>query len=372
MQNILEGALADIDFSSLDIRENVLLVTGKRSYDSCGASEILAGKLAGKQVRRFSDFQPNPRLEDVVGGRELLEPGKPCTVIAVGGGSPMDVAKLIKALAGQEGDPAAYIRGEKTLVGNDHIDLIALPTTSGSGSESTHFAVVYINKVKYSLAHQDLLPETVLLDPSLTSSMSPYQTACSGFDALAQAVESYWSVNADNISREYSREAVALVMKHLRNAVNAPDKLSRAGMQRAANLAGRAINLTKTTAAHAFCYYLTSRFGTPHGHAVGLLLGKFFIFNSRVSKKDLSATSVEHVRNSIKELCSMIGAKTPEDAHDILGELMSDCGLEKDISKVMDIDACFDDFYKSVNVQRLGNNPRKVDDRNELKKLLNQ
>ncbi len=372
MQTIIESSLAEMDFTALGIQDQVLLVTGKGSYRGSGAAAVLDGKLQGKTVCRFSGFETNPRLEDVVKGIRLLDTAKPCTIMAVGGGSPMDMAKLIKALSGQKGELADYIKGKDKPLPNPQINLIAIPTTSGSGSESTHFAVVYINKVKFSLAIPELLPETVILDPNLTASMSPYQTACSGFDALAQAVESYWSVNAGEESREYSREAVTLVAEHLERAVNAPAPENRAAMQRAANLAGRAINLTKTTAAHAFCYFLTSRFGTPHGHAAGLLLGKFFIFNSRVSKQDLSdpASSVESVRNSIDELSGMLGVETAEEADHYLSMLLEKCGLESDINKIMDLDRYYDDFYSSVNVERLGNNPRRVTDRAELLKLL--
>ncbi|OQY35532.1 MAG: hypothetical protein B6241_01110 [Spirochaetaceae bacterium 4572_59] len=372
MQNILECTLADLDFKQLKIKDRVLLVTGRKSYIDSGAASVLSEKLQGKDVIQFFDFKSNPQLEDVVKGMNLMDRDKPFTIIAVGGGSPMDVAKLIKALSCQKHDPADYIRGSRKLVSNEHINLIAIPTTSGSGSESTHFAVVYMEKMKYSLAYQDLLPESVVLDYTLTKTMSPYQTACTGFDALAQAVESYWSVNGSDESRGYSREAIGLITKHLLSAVNAPDNADRLAMQKAANLAGRAINLTKTTAAHAFCYYLTSHYGVPHGHAVGLLLGKFFVFNSRISVESRSdaSTTVKAVQERILELCHLLGASSALEADTFLNKLLRECGLESDIGKIMDIDQEFDDFFSSVNVQRLGNNPRKVEDQDELLNLL--
>lgn len=372
MQKILEQPLGEINFKVLDIHDQVLLVTGRSSYTGCGAAPLLEVQLAGKHVVRFSDFQVNPLLDDVKKGLALIREDRPCTVIAVGGGSPMDMGKLIKALAGQSLDHGACVRGEGELKSNPHINLIAIPTTSGSGSESTHFAVVYMGKTKYSLARQDLLPGTVILDPALTDSMSPYQTACTGLDALSQGVESYWSVNADDTSREFSRRAITLVRDNLVRAVNNPDRESRRAMLKAANLAGQAINLTKTTAAHAFCYYLTSHYGVPHGHAAALLLGKFFLFNRRVADQDLSdsSSSPGEVRQTLQEICALLGQDTPVEADRYITDIMKQCGLETDLKTILDFDKSFDDFFSSVNLQRLKNNPRLVTDPLELKELL--
>ena len=143
-------------------------------------------------------------------------------------------------------------------------------------------------------------------------------------------------------------------------------------MQEAANLAGKAINLTKTTAPHAFSYYLTSHFDIPHGYAVALLLGKFIIFNSRVSDKELSDrnSSRQSVLNKINNICGFLGAESPEDADFRINCLLKDCGLESDLTKLIDLESEFENIYKSVNIERLKNNPRLVENKNELFSLL--
>jgi len=372
MQHIYIDKITNLNFEDLKITNRIFLVTGRKSFETSGAQSVILDKLQGHSIVRFSDFETNPRLEDVRKGLKLLSESKADTIIAVGGGSVIDMAKLIKGLSDQPYEPEEYICGRKVLENSRDTNLITIPTTSGSGSESTHFAVVYINKVKYSLAHSSLLPNNVILDYSLTLSMSPYQAACSGFDALAQAVESFWSVNSSGKSSEYSTEAIKLIKDNLVPSVTTPTEKNRSAMQHASNLAGKAINLTKTTAPHAFCYYLTSHYGIPHGHAAALLLGKFIVYNSNISNEDVSSqdATAETVRQKIQNLCVLLGVKDTQEANQLINQMLSSCNLENDINKIMDLDNKFDDFFKSVNLERLKNNPRLVNNKEELKGLL--
>ena len=207
-QTILKTELST---DSLQLKHigTILLVSGKKSYELCGAREKLNAALKEHRVVHFSDFRANPRLEDLKAGLSLLEGEDISQIIAVGGGSVMDMAKLLRATVNTSADPEKIILGEEPLGNHSCPELSAVPTTSGSGSESTHFAVVYIEGTKYSLAHESLLPDKVILDPTLTMSSSPYQTACSGLDALAQAVESYWNVFATAESRDFAARGSA-------------------------------------------------------------------------------------------------------------------------------------------------------------------
>jgi alcohol dehydrogenase class IV len=153
--------------------------------------------------------------------------------------------------------------------------LIAIPTTSGTGTEATCFAVVYIDKTKYSLKHSSILPDYTIIDPTLTHAMPPLVTAATGMDALAQAIESYWGVKSTHESQAYAREAITLTLAYLKAACQ-NEVEARDAMSRAANLAGKAINLTETTACHAVSYPITSYFNVPHGHAVALTLASMF------------------------------------------------------------------------------------------------
>jgi alcohol dehydrogenase class IV len=173
------------------------------------------------------------------------------------------------------------------------------------------------------------------VDPALTFSLSPRLTAITGLDAFAQAVESYWSVHSTAASRAYARRAIQLVLGSLSGAVHAPTPATRRAMSKAAHLAGRAINLTKTTAAHALSYPLTSYFGIPHGHAVALTLGQLLLYNSGVAADDVNdARGAAFVRRTIDELVALRGARTPEDACRRVEALTQDVGLPTRLSEL--------------------------------------
>lgn len=340
--------------------DSVLLVTGRASYDASGAAEKLRPMLAGRSVVRFCQFSPNPRIEDVRRGAEAFRDAAPDVVVAVGGGSAIDMAKLVN-LAGSTGmDP------QEALDRPDRPDpatrpLIAAPTTAGSGSEATHFAVVYVGQAKHSLARRCLLPDVALVDPLLTTSLPPRITAASGMDALSQAIESYWSVRSTAESKSFAAAAIARTLANLPNAVNAPDLPARQAMAEAANLAGKAIDVSRTTAAHAVSYPMTAFFGVPHGHAVALSLPGLLAYNAEVAEADLQdPRGLEYVRTTIAEIVRLLGASNPAEARDVLERLMGRIGLEARLGPLgirteRDIRTILDNGF---NPARVKNNPR--------------
>ncbi len=348
----------------------VFLVTGKSSYKLCGAEEAMQTILEGKRVVKYSDFQINPHIEDVERGISRFRQDDFDAVIAVGGGTVLDMAKLINLLAHQPGRSVEYIRKEKKISCSGK-PLIAVPTTAGSGSEATHFAVVYINMEKYSVAHENLLPDFAVIDPSLSGTMPQGITASTGMDALCQAVESYWSVYSTGESRLYAGRAVKLVMSNLKSAVLKPTGENRLKMAEAAHLAGKAINISKTTAAHALSYFFTTRFNVPHGHAAGLTLGRFFIFNFGVSERDAAdERGADYTKGVIKELMELLGADSAGSARKKIEKLMRDIGLETDLEKIgLRSEDDIDRLINSINVERLANNPRVVNE-DDIKRLL--
>jgi alcohol dehydrogenase class IV len=246
-----------------DSPKSIFLVTGNRSYEKSGAKKFIDNLLNGFTVKRFSDFADNPKIEDVNKGINIFLENSCDYLIAIGGGSVMDMAKLINI--GYDKNNIEDLTTKKAEISSPGKKLIAIPTTSGSGSEATHFAVVYVGGEKFSVAHPIyMLPNVVVLNPSLTYSMNSYQTALSGVDAFAQAMESYWSINSTEESKKYSIEALKLIIEHLPLAVKYNDN-SKNIMLHAANLAGKAINIAKTSGAHAISYVLTSKFNIPHG-----------------------------------------------------------------------------------------------------------
>ncbi len=350
--------------------QRILLVTGPNSFARSGAESCLGHVVQPYEVFRFSEFTENADLDDVQKGVELFHAVEPDVILAVGGGTVLDMAKLIAGLGPQQCDIARYATGE-TPLRLPARPLVAIPTTAGSGSEATHFAVVYRGRTKYSFAHSSLRPAVVILDPELTLSLPPALTATSGMDALAQAVESFWSVHATERSKAWAREAIALILKNLVDAVHWPTRESREAMLRAAHLAGRAINVSKTTAPHAVSYAMTAHFGVRHGQAVALTLPHFFTFNAAVTDRDVMDTrGAAYVRASVSELAELLGCRETSEASDAIRRLMQKVGLATTLAEAgIGSNGERQILVDNVNVERMANNPRRVT-RERLAELL--
>lgn len=350
--------------------QKIFLVTGNKSYFLSGAKNLLSEFINKYNYFRFYNFETNPKLKDLINGINIFNKEKCDIIIGVGGGSVMDIAKSISILTTQKGDLEEFIKGEISLK-ERQIPSIMIPTTAGTGSESTHFSVTYINKIKYSLAHYSLLPDFVILDPLFTKNLPPYITACTSMDALCQAIESFWSTNSTEESRTYSKEAIELVMSYIIKNVNNPDMISRGKMLIASNLAGRAINIAKTTAAHSVSYPLTSYFNIPHGHAVALTLPYFIEFNNNVSSENLQdSRGVEFIKDRMSELFTILKVKTADKAKDKIINVMKEIGLETNLAKLCINKNNIDTIIKNgFNPQRMKNNP-KIIYKSDLEKLL--
>ena len=210
----------------------------------------------------FSGFTPNPSYEDVLAGILLFEAEGCDFIVSIGGGSAIDVAKGINILAG---DSAVTVRDFARC---SHL---AIPTTAGTGSEATHFAVLYKDGEKLSIAHKSLVPEYVILDPGFLETLPMYHKKSTMLDALCQSIESLWAKGATPKSRGYAEESIRLIEANMDDYLSG-DKDSALQILQGAYLSGKAINISKTTAAHAMSYILTTRFGIAHGHAVALCL----------------------------------------------------------------------------------------------------
>ena len=356
--------------------KKIFLVTGRNSYEICGAKKTIEPMLDSYKHVRFYDFSTNPKLKDIEKGISLFRENQCDFVIAVGGGSVIDVAKSVNVLGSNKANPLDYVT-KKEKITNKGKPFVAIPTTAGSGSEATHFAVIYIDKTKYSLAHEFILPDYCIVDPVFTDNLPPDITASTGIDALGQAIESYWCINSTEESKECAAKAIPLIMDNLKKAVNSvnnPSEKSREArdaMALAAHLAGKAINISKTTASHAISYPITSFFNIPHGHAVGLTLPSMIEYNADVSEKDLlDKRGVKYVKNTIKEIVEMIGAKTSSEAKEKLTFLMQDIGLKTTLNELGLQKSDLDIIIKNgFNPERVKNNPRQITSE-QLKEIL--
>ena len=351
--------------------KSIMLVTGSSSYTRSGARDILDPILSGYNVTYFPVKRQIPTLETIIEGIRLARKDLVDTVIGLGGGNPLDTAKCIAVLSTQQIYDYGEAIMEKRAIKEKTLPKILIPTTAGSGSEATSFAVVYIDKEKYSFDNEKVLPEYVILDSNLSTTLPSYVTAYTGFDALAQAIESLWSVKSTKESKIYSREAIPLILSSIKKAME-NDNDSRRTMLYASNLAGKAINITRTTAPHSVSYPLTSYFDVPHGHAVALTFPSFVLYNAagdETTMQDPRGSS--YVNETLEELYSILGVKTARDAKKFFENIMDSIKLERKLSKFgiknEDISRILD---RGFNPERVLNNPRALD-RNNLLLILN-
>lgn len=335
----------------------ILLVCG-RSFQFLEISKYILD--FGIEFIQFSDFSPNPKYEDIAKGVKVYRDFKCCMVLAIGGGSAMDVAKCIKLFGSMPDDVPYY----KQVYQENSIPLIAIPTTAGTGSESTKFAVIYVNGEKLSVNHPSIIPEIAILEPSVLQTLPLYQKKCCMLDALCQALEAWWSVNSTEKSIEYSRKAVFLICEHMNGYLENTHE-GNLGMLLASNWAGQAINITQTTAPHAMSYKMTSLFGIPHGHAVAISFHHVWRYMADNLDKCVDSRGKEYVQSVFIEMAHVIGSSTIEDAILWFEALL--CRLK--IHAPLDVDqAKLHDLVDSVNIERLKNSPITLD-RNDIMML---
>ena len=310
----------------------------------------------------FSDFTPNPVYEDVCKGIDLFQITKCDYILAVGGGSAIDVAKCIKlAVLAEEGNAAIIppLVSQRLPIDGGKIPFIAIPTTAGTGSESTHNAVMYYEGAKQTVTNDGVLPDYAILEPSVLKTLPLYQKKCTMMDALCQGIESWWSVNSTEESYEYSRKTVELIMANWRKYIFENDDEAAAQIMLAANYGGRAINITQTTAAHAFSYKITSLYKLPHGHAVAVGLPVIWGYMLNNINMCIDYRGGDYLSNIFLKISQAMGCNSPEFAIEMFREMMKTMELAKPVSKNREDDLKV--LSTSVNPVRLKNNPISLD-----------
>ena len=304
------------------------------------------------RVTQFSDYAPNPDYSSVEKGTALFREKGCDAVAAIGGGSGMDVAKCIKLYAGMDPE-VSYL--QQKIVPND-IPFLAVPTTAGTGSEATRFAVVYYNHEKQSVSDESCIPSVVIMDPSVLDTLPLYQRKTTMLDALCHATESFWSVNSSPESKAFSRTAIEEILKHKDGYLaNTPE--GNAGMLHAAYIAGQAINLTQTTAGHAMCYKMTSLYGLAHGHSAMLCVKSLFPWMLENIDKCIDPRGADYLKSVMDYIAETFGYSDPYKVCEYLEGLYSRLNMSTP-------EATEEEFIllvSSVNVDRLKNHPIKLD-----------
>jgi acetaldehyde dehydrogenase/alcohol dehydrogenase len=279
-------------------------------------------------IQIIDDVQPEPAIDAVRRGAALMRDFRPDTIIAVGGGSPMDAAKVMWLLYEQPGTNFSDMRQKFSDIRKrafrfpalgERARLVCVPTTSGTGAEVTPFAVISDPATgrKYPLADYALTPSVAIVDPLLTADLPPAIAADSGFDALTHATEAYVSVYAGDFTDGLARHAIKLVFDHLDAAVNnrASDPVAREKVHNAATIAGMAFGNAFLGIVHAMSHTLGATFHLPHGRTNAILLPHVIRYNGTLPAKPTGWPKYESYRahERFQDLARMLGlpAATP-------------------------------------------------------------
>ncbi len=275
-------------------KKRAFIVTDKPLFD-LGLVDQITEVLDDIGIKHdiFHDVEPDPTLSNVNKGLEQLRNYQPDVIIAVGGGSPMDAAKVMWLMYEQpdiefEGLAMRFMDIRKRVYElpplGKKATLVAIPTTSGTGSEVTPFAVVTDDRVgiKYPLADYALTPSIAIVDPNLVLSMPKRLTAWGGVDALTHAIESYVSVFATEFTNGLALEAIALIFQYLPRSYRngAADPVAREKVHYAATIAGMAFANAFLGICHSMAHKLGSTFHVPHGLANALLISHVIRYNA--------------------------------------------------------------------------------------------
>ncbi len=302
---------------------------------------------------RFSHFTANPQYPQIAEGVAMFNECGCDALVAVGGGSAMDVAKCIKLFCKMSPNQN-YLTQPKA---DTKIPLVAIPTTAGTGSESTRYAVIYYEGAKQSVMHESILPDYAILDAVVLKNLPVYQKKCTMLDALCQAVESWWSVHSTDESKVYAKEAIELILRNYQ-AYLTGDLHAAEAMLLGANFAGRAIHITQTTAVHAMSYKMTSLYGIPHGHAVGIGLPVLFDHMLTHTEDCIDHRGADYLRNTLRKIATCFGQESPEETVAFLRRLLQ----QLDIQSPTIAQEALVVLTKSVNATRLSNHPVCLDE----------
>ena len=310
-----------------------------------GLAEKVLGLIGGSDI--FSDISPNPDVSEVNECTSLIREKNIDIIIALGGGSAIDLAKA----ASVNTDDISEYHGTGKAVPAEHIPIIAVPTTSGTGSEVTCVSVLTDRKTgkKAPIVSDSFYPAVALIDPELTLSLPKKVTASTGIDVLCHAVEGYWSKNHQPICDALALHAINTVFEYLPRAYDEPnDLIAREKLSESSVIAGLAFTLPKTTSSHACSFPLTSVYGIPHGEACGLTLDYF----TRINAAD----------ERVRKLSQTLGYESAESFADAILELKKRVGLRTSLSDLRLTSGQINELVRLSHHPNMDNNPVRITD----------
>jgi len=337
--------------------KKIFILCGKKSFITSGAEEFFKKDINNKEIKFFYKNSDLPILEELIEIIKEIKNFKPNLILAVGGGAVIDYAKIANVVDIRP-DLADLIVNYSYPFKNKYTQLAVVPTTAGSGAEVTSNAVIYVDGIKHSFESQLLIPDNFFLIPEFLISAPNKIKASAGFDAIAQALESLVSKKSNDQSVEYASKSLRVSINSYISFLNDPNLKNATEMAIASNLAGKAINISKTTAPHAVSYPFTSLFNVSHGHAVGLFFEKFFKFN--YENKDKSETSFD-LKKRFDLIFNLFDVQGINDFNSKISLIKKKAKLEDNLQSLnINIKKSSEDIIKGINLLRLGNNPVKI------------
>ena len=327
-----------------------LLVTSNFFIKNNLAKNLLNDK-NNNLIEVFGEVLPNPTISNTNRCAEIIKRNNIDFIVALGGGSVIDCAKAGGAFAKKDKKLESY-SDIKDAIFEDSIPIIAIPTTSGTGSEVTCVSVITDEKdnKKFPILSKSFYSKTAIIDPELTYTLESKVTASTGIDVLCHAIEGYWSKNNQPVCDALAIHSAKLVFKYLEKTYKFPnDKLAREKLSEASTIAGLAFTLPKTTSSHACSFLLTSKYNIPHGEACGLTIDYFVRFNGEKDKR-------------VKNLAKSLGFQNVADMADSIYKLKKDLGLLVDLKHLNLKDQDIIELVKSSNNGNLYNNPIEISD----------
>lgn len=342
---------------SLGYKKGVLVCSATLRKN--GVAQKLVENSNGKLVDFFDDIRPNPTTGNVNNCVRVLREHDADFAVALGGGSPMDCCKAACAIAKGDDKIESYHTGGKPINKDEVIPMIAITTTSGTGSEITNISVLTDTDkgIKAPMNDPLMYPKVAIIDPRLTLTVPPKVTASTGLDVLAHALESVWTVLHQPICESCSVTATKLVFEWLYKAYCEPDNLdAREKMAEASIIAGVAFSNPRTAGSHACSFPLTNLYKVPHGEACAMTLDFFCHYNAEAEDGHLNKfaqkcgfTDAHQMADAITDLkkkmgmaCTLteIGVKTDEEIEKLTQMSMTPL-MERNIIKLS-----YDDIKK--------------------------
>ena len=347
--------------------KKIFILCGKKSFITSGAEILFKKILLSKQVKFFYKKSEIPIIDELIEIIKNIRNFKPDLILAIGGGSIIDYAKIANVVEARS-DLAQLIINYSYPFKKKYTKLAVIPTTAGSGAEVTSNAVIYVNNIKHSFESELLLPDNFFLIPEFLISAPIKIKSSAGFDAIAQALESLISKKSNNQSIEYATESLKISLNSYLSFLKKPNLKNATEMSIASNLAGKAISISKTTVPHAVSYPFTSIFKISHGHAVSLFFERFFKFNYYNIEKSKANFDL---KKRFDLIFNILNVSNINDFTSKITYLKSEANLESNMHKLnINVKKNSDQILKGINVLRLGNNPIEINEK-DIYKIIN-